>query len=351
VREDLFTVTRRHGPQAITCISMASLFLLLGPRASVAQKTDSVWIRNGDRITGEVNSLSRGLLKYSTDDLGTVSIEWDKVDRITTTTVLEVRLSSGQKLYGPLFSAPAGTAVLAADTIPLREILAMVPIKGQLLSRLDGYLDLGFSYQKAHKDFQLSTGARVEYRGPTTQTTLEANTFIEDRDDAEETARFSAALTERLFLGLRWSGGMVVGFDRNEELDLAGRARVVGFGARTLAQSNHIELTATGGVLVTREGYLSTDSTISGLEGLLGVAFRAFRYDRPKLNASLTSQAFPSFTVPGRVRLQNDVRLSYELVKDFMLTLTLFDTYDSKPQAPGAPKNDFGTTLAITWTY
>jgi hypothetical protein len=79
--------------------------------------------------------------------------------------------------------------------------------------------------------------------------------------------------------------------------------------------------------------------------------FNAFRYDQPKLNASIKSQAFPSFTVKGRVRLQNDLRVSYELVKDFMLTFTLFDSYDNKPQAVAAPKNDFGTTFAISWTF
>ena len=78
------------------------LLLLLGAGVAEAQKTDSVWIRNGDRITGEVKSLSRALLKYSTDDLGTIYIEWDKVDRISTTTILEVQLGSGQKFYGPL---------------------------------------------------------------------------------------------------------------------------------------------------------------------------------------------------------------------------------------------------------
>src|SRR3982750_3261284 len=95
---------------------LAGLFLLLGVGTVEAQKTDSVSIRNGDRITGEVKSLSRGLLKYSTDDLGTVYIEWDKVDRISTTRVLEVHLLSGRKFYGPLGHGPVGTAVLGGDT-------------------------------------------------------------------------------------------------------------------------------------------------------------------------------------------------------------------------------------------
>jgi hypothetical protein len=331
--------------------AFAGLLLLLAAGSAEAQKTDSVWIRNGDRITGEVEALTRGLLKYSTDDLGTISVEWDKVDRISTTTYLEVQLESGEKFYGPLGLAPSGWLVLGGDTLPLARIVAITPVDGRFWGRLNGYLDLGFSYQKASKTVQVTTGARVVYRGPTAETTLDFSTFFEDRDDADENSRLSGSLTERLLFGNRWSAGLVVGYDNNEELDLSGRSRLVGFGARTLVQSNHIELRATGGLVVARERYFSTDSTTTSMEGLAGVSFRAFRYDRPKLDASVASSAYPSFTVSGRVRWQNDVRLSYELVKDFMLTLTVFDAFDSKPQAVGAPKNDFGTTFAATWSF
>ena len=51
------------------------------------------------------------------------------------------------------------------------------------------------------------------------------------------------------------------------------------------------------------------------------------------------------------MRLQNDVRLSYELIKDFMVTVTFFDTYDNKPPSAEASKHDFGTTLAVSWTF
>jgi hypothetical protein len=332
-------------------IKLAVLFLFLGAGIAEAQKTDSVWIRNGDRITGEVKSLSRGLLKYSTDDLGTVYIEWDKVDRISTSTIVEVRLATGRKFYGPLKLAQGGRLLLGDVTLQLSEIVGMTPIQGKFLARLNGYFDLGFSFQKAHNAVQLSTGARVQYRGPGAETTLDLTGFIEDRNDATKSSRLSSSLTERLFLSNRWSTGFVIGYDRNDELGLSGRARLVGFGTRMLAQSNHIEFLASGGMVLNRERYFTTDSTTTGVEGLLSAAFRAFRYDQPKLDFSLTSQAYPSFVVQGRVRLQNDLRLSYELLKDFMLTGTLFDTYDSKPPVEGAPKNDFGTTLAITWTY
>ena len=332
-------------------LGAAGLLLLLWAAPAQAQKTDSVYIRNGDRITGEVKSLLRGLLKYSTDDLGTISIEWDKVDRISTKTLLEVQLRSGQKFYGRLGLGPSGWLVLGTDTLPLARIVTIIPIDNKFLGRVNGYVDLGFSYQKANKTVQLSTGARVVYRGRTTETAFDLSTFLEDRDDASQTSRLSSSLTGRLLFSNRWSAGVVLGYDNNEELDLSGRGRIVGFATRTLAQTNHLEFRATGGLVGTRERYFSSDSTTYGMEGLIGAAFRAFRYDRPKLDASIASSVYPSFTVGGRVRMQNDLRVSYELLSDFMLTMTLFDAFDSKPQSVGAPKNDFGTTLGVTWTF
>jgi len=332
-------------------IAVAGLCLTLSVAVAEAQKTDSVWIRNGDRITGEVKSLYRGRLKYSTDDLGTIYIEWDKVVRISSRATFEVQLSSGLKYFGTLGLARDGSLELGADTLALAEIVTITPIKRKVLSRLSGYLDLGFSFQKANETLQLTSAARVTYRGPRAETQFEFSTFREDRDDASETARLTVGLAERIMFGNRWSAGFAVGYDRNEELDLAGRRTLVGFGARTLVRSNHRDFFATGGLVLSRERYFSTDSTSIGVEALVGITFAAFRYDRPKLDASVTSQAYPSFSVPGRVRWQNDLRLSYELAKDFMITVTLFDSFDSKPPSEAAQKNDFGTTLAVSWTF
>jgi hypothetical protein len=340
-----------RGAKLRLSVLAAGGLLLLGAGRAEAQKTDSVWINNGDRITGEVKSLSRGLLIYSTDDLGTISIEWDKVDSLSTTKIFEILLDNGEKYIGPLGRATQGHVLLGSDTVALTRVVSVAPIKQSFFDRLDGYLDLGVSYQKAHSTFQLTSGAKVVYRGPGAETGFEISTFFEDRDDVGSTSRLSSSLTEQLLFKHHWSAGLVLGFDRNQELDLAGRGRLMAFGARGLAQSNHVDFKAAAGFVVTNERYFSVDSTTQGFEGMLGISFNAFRYDHPKLDASISSQAFPSFTTAGRVRLQNDLRLSHELVKDFMLTVTVFDTYDSKPPAADASKNDFGTTLAVSWTF
>ena len=50
--------------------------LLLMPvcQAVAAPKTDVVVLKNGDKITGEVKTLERGRLEFSTDSMGTVYI-------------------------------------------------------------------------------------------------------------------------------------------------------------------------------------------------------------------------------------------------------------------------------------
>jgi len=345
------TVRRRATPRALVRLAWVALALLVGAGAAHAQKTDSVWIRNGDRITGEVKSLSKGLLKYSTDDLGTVYVEWDKVDRISSRATFEVQLRSGEKLFGTLGLARSGRLVLGADTLLLADIVRITSIKRRMLDRVTGYLDLGMTYQKAHNTLQVSSGAKATYRGPQAESIVEFSTFREERDDASETSRLTTSLTERLLFADRWAAGLAVGFERNEELDLAGRLRLMPFVGRMLMRSNHVDLVATAGLVGTRERYVTTDSASLSVEGLLAATYSAFRYDRPKLDAAITSQIYPSLSIRGRVRLQNDLRVSYELVKDFMATVTVFDSYDNKPQAAAAPKHDFGTTLAISWTF
>ena len=142
-------------------VIVGSLSLLLGAAVAKAQKTDSVWIKNGDRITGEVKSLSRALLKYSTDDLGTIYIEWDKVVRISSKATFEVQVNTGQKYYGSLGKASNGWVAIGLDTLSLFHIVAITPIRQGLIDRVDGYLDLGFSFQKANKTLQLTSGAKA----------------------------------------------------------------------------------------------------------------------------------------------------------------------------------------------
>ena len=63
---------------AISWASLAAILVFLClSLAAQAAKTDIVVLINGNDVTGEIKSLEFGELRYSTDSMGTVSIEWE----------------------------------------------------------------------------------------------------------------------------------------------------------------------------------------------------------------------------------------------------------------------------------
>lgn len=78
------------------------LMLIFFSQSAWAQKTDIVYLKNGDRITGEVKSMGRGKLELSTDHMGTLFIEWEQILQLTSNTSQAVELTNGQRFYGSL---------------------------------------------------------------------------------------------------------------------------------------------------------------------------------------------------------------------------------------------------------
>ncbi len=333
---------------------------LLGFRGvlpAAAQKTDTLHLRNGDRVVGEVKSLSRALLSYSTDNMQTVAVEWDAVAALVSRSRFEVQLQSGTKYYGRLTTAPAGYLVVSSagtastDTLPLGLVVHIVPMDRDFWSRLDGYVDLGFTYQRANHSVQLTFGSEVVYRGPRAGVTINGAYFLQDQDSVTPTSRSSLSLVEQLFLPRRWAMGTSQSFERNEELQLESRIKL-GVGAgRFMAQNDAVEFSLGAGAVLLREQYTGEADAPVTVEGQLIAEFDAFKYNHPKLDLATNLTVYPGISEWGRVRVDFDGRVSYEVIKDFYLTLSVFERYDSRPPSETAAKSDFGTTLSVSWSF
>jgi hypothetical protein len=88
----------------------------------------------------------------------------------------------------------------------------------------------------------------------------------------------------------------------------------------------------------------------SNLEGLLTGQWQVFAYSFPETRLKVLVSLYPGLTDWGRVRGNLDVQVKREIVHDFSVGLTLYDSFDNRPAA-GAKKNDWGATLALSWTY
>jgi len=353
----LRTMSQRFGNSLHRSLLAAAATVLLGAGSLHAQKTDVIILVNGDNVTGEVKNLQRGRLEYSTDDMGTLSIKWDKVIRITSNKFFQVETTSGDRYFGtieePTDSGTMVVQLIESYTLPLISVVKINPIKQTFLSGLDGYVDIGLSFTKARTVFNLQTAAEVRYRGRKWGFKINGTTYFERRDDvADDIARNNASLQLERFLAHKWSIALNNEWSSNTEQDLALRAQLGLSGVWTTVQTNSSLLRLSGGVNLNREKFISSSDTVtvSG-EAVVGGDFLAFRFDSPKLDANTSLFVFPSVTELGRVRIQFDSRFSYELLKDFTVALTFWDTFDSRPGSTTAQKNDLGVTFGLGWKF
>src|SRR5215207_6676428 len=135
-----------------TTIAVVLLLVFAAP-AVAATKTDVVELRNGDRITCEIRKRERGKLTVKTDGLGTVAIEWDDVERLTSKATYDVELESGDRVFGSLARGDAGTLVVSTSPDPARlqlaDIVRIAPLGGTFWRRLDGSVAAGFSWHRS----------------------------------------------------------------------------------------------------------------------------------------------------------------------------------------------------------
>jgi len=333
----------------------SGLAIAVRPATARAAKTDVLVLRNGDRITGEIKGLAYGKLDYSTDDAGRLSVEWDKVARLTSPHPFQLETVDGRRYFGRLgVSGRDGYVVVIADhldSLSTEWVVAISPLNAGFVERLKAYLDVGFTLAKAHRATTFSLSGATDYRGENVGSQIKFDSYAQGQESVPTTTRNSARGTVSWFLPHHWSAVGIGQLEQNDELDLDHRFTGGAAMQRTLQHTNRMEMSAAAGAVVTREQFGNEAAGSTNFEGLLALSWSAFRFDSPKLDFALAVGVFPSFSDWGRVRGQSDLRLKYEVFKDFNAGILFTETFDSRPPDPTASKNDYVTTLTIGWSY
>ena len=336
--------------------SLLALLLFAGTRVPSAQKVDTLTFSNGDRVTGEIKRLSRGQLEYSTSPMGTVSAKWTHVVRIESPRYFELTMRSGYRHYGALRAAPdTGHVIVSvaqfADTVRLDSIVNIVPIGQGFVRRVNGYLDLGLTFAKANRNTQFSLGAEATYRPRGWLARLTLSSYYQDQASTDATRRHSLSFFGARFLTGPWSVSGVAGLESNEELGLDLRATLAAAGGLSLHRSTEALLAVYAGLAGTSEDYVATAGRTQSMEGLVAAHGDVYHFGGHRLDVAGGVTAFPSLSDWGRVRLEADLRVSYEVLRDFTVGLTVYDDFDSRPPDATGAANDYGGSFTVGWKF
>ena len=330
-------------------------FLLGGPAAARAQRTDVVTLANGDRVTGEILRLERGRLVYKTDDAGTLYLEWDNLASVVTKRQVDLETRKGIRYLGSLSSPKAGEiAVRLAQgdvTLTLAEVIAITPIGQSFWRRLDGSVDMGANYTQSSGIGTLTLNSDTVYRRPAFEARVAGSlTLTRTDEDDEPDDRATLDFSYQRFPWQRWFLLGVGRFETNESLGLTLRSQVAGAVGPRLYTSNRGQVAAGAGIALNDERGVDVEST-RNVEAIFLFQSSYFTYDRPTTSFDFGLQYYPSLSNPGRHRAQLDLNVKRELFPDLFVAFTLYNSYDNRPPNAAADRNDIGIVASIGWTY
>jgi len=226
----------------------------------------------------------------------------------------------------------------------------LTQIEAGLWNRLDGYVDLGFSFARANRATEWTLGAEVKTRTEIRQIRYSLSSLYSDRKDVDSNTRTVLGLDFTRFFSDRWLWTGLGTLTQNKELNLDLRAVFGGDLGRNLIQNNRSLLTLRAGAVFTREKFTGSDPAQNNIEGSGTIEYELFSFQDPEIDITTTLTVLPSLTDWGRVRADLDTRIQYELFKDFFWGVTLFDNYDSRPPQ-GNETNDFGINTSVGWSF
>lgn len=336
---------------------LACALLPLPAQCEGREKKDVITVMTGDRLTGEIKSLSYGRLALDTDYMGTVQIEWPDVVRVESPQEFMVEDTQGNLLYGSIAADPESgfIAVAGRDRVTRRVEMARVARLSQseerILDRVNGSFSLGFDYTKASDITVLSGSFNTNYRGP--RSSWNFNVDVNSTRDPEQGTidRDSVRYGYRwLQPGNRFWAGLS-SLERNEETGIEARVLVgAGFG-RYFLQTSSNEVAALVGIAATREWATGEADNRTGLEGILGADWRVFDFASPTTSLTARGALYPSFTESGRWRTESSLSLRREIISDFFFDLSFYHTYDSDPPDELAESSDYGVVTSLGYSF
>lgn len=331
------------------------LLLLLFSSAAWAEKTDIVYLKNGDRVTGEVKSLDRGMLEFSTDHMGTVYIEWEDIREVVSTTGQAVELTNGQRFYGPM-AKPEDQDMMVVNTdqgavgVSTLDIISMYPVGAGFWDRLDINASLGFSWDKGSNVGKYNLSISTEYRDPRFITRTAITSEVTSQEARDDSSRGTASVEHLVFRQNKRYYGLFGNVENNDELGIDLRV-VAGAGYGIMPVHSQRSLFGiAAGLAVNHELPVGAPSE-TNLEAVGTINYDYFKYSDPERSLTSKLRVFPSITDAGRWRATFDTDFRLELVADFFWMMYVYASYDSDPLSAEGASSDYGINFSLGYNF
>jgi len=230
------------------------------------------------------------------------------------------------------------------------DVIRIAPADRDFWKRLEGSIDFGFSFTSGNDQYQTQLAATTTYRTGDHSFTTSVESAFSGQTEGTSLTRNQFNFDYRKQLTPRWYAGGLFDLLRSDQQSLKLRTSVGGLIGRNLKQTESTRLSLFGGVVGTRENYSESIGTprTTNADAIAGIDFTTFSFNRTDIRSRIS--LFPSFTTPGRTRLQATSDLRIKIVKDLWWGFHVYENFDSRPPVR-ADKNDLGVSTSLGWKF
>jgi hypothetical protein len=338
--------------------------VLFDPPLSAREKSDVLVMRNGDRLTCEIKSLSSDTLSISLDYAsGTVSINWDKVDHIESKQLFFVKTQEGLVYSGSL-STPAipgarPTKIEVLETsarkieLDKASVINMVETDLGFWRRFAGQIGLSSIYSKGNQTFQYGVNADMNYTRERWSAAATYSSSLSSSSGATTSTRYDTQFTAQRIL--RWNNWYYAGladFLQSSTQGIQLQSTLGGGVGRYLKNTNQTLISVYGGLAWQNIGYqqqvLPAMTQQQVTSALIVGEMKLFRFDKTNLNINAT--VLPALSNPGRVHTNLNVAYYVKLWGKITWNLSFYGNWDNQPP-PGFSGSDYGTSSGISYSF
>ncbi|MBZ9650725.1 DUF481 domain-containing protein [Psychroflexus montanilacus] len=325
-----------------------------GIQNSAIAQTDSIVLKNGNTIVGELKEMRQNVATVKTDYSDTdLKIKWDKIEELKTTGKFVITLQSGER-YTAILKGNSEVIQLLDKNKPLarspmRNIVFLKQIQPDVWRNFNASLSLGYNFTKANDLSQYSVRSNIEYRGKRWSASTRYNHIISSQTDVPSTERLDANLVYNYFLKKKWFLLGEVNWLTNTAQNISLRTVSKAGLGRYLVQTNTLYWGLQAGLTFNKERFSNqgVDLENESSEAFLGT--EANLYNIGDLSLLSRVVVYPSLTESGRWRTDFNFDIKYDLPLDFFINFGVSLNYDNQPVL-GGMETDYVLQTTLGWS-
>ena len=338
----------------ITLITLITFFFLIITALPVFAAADSLVMKNGETLRGEIKSLDRNVLVFSTGySSSDFKIKWQEVAEVYSDRIFLVTDASGKRYSGSINtdSTNHDHVLLGSGSelvlLPVEKVVYIRPVKKDFRSRFDASLSVGYNLAKANNLQQFTIRSNFGYNAERWNYKTSFNIVRSSQKDVDNVRRTDATLGVQYFLPKDWFVLASSDFLQNDEQNLKLRVTASGGVGKYLIHTNRTTLTLAAGVAWNNETYTKADlGTRNSAEGYSAADLNMFNVGDVSIHTILI--VYPGITEQGRIRGDFKFDVKYNLPLDFFVKAGTTFNYDNRPVA-GASETDYVVQATFGW--